>query len=133
MPALMDLPTQEFASRAAMLADQFVNEWSKKRYVIILSDEEFQGGLSFHLFTMVYNPISGLTEGKLILLFAENGGAQIVGLPPGGVAGQMLIKNSDEDYDVRWADVPVFNESFALLLAANIRLTIKPGVNLKIH
>ena len=122
MPALIDIPTQTFVSREHMLDDQTTNPWFQNRYVFILDDELYGGGPTFHLFR----------NGVMTTMFKGLNPPQN-GLPPGGTPGQILAKQSDQDYDAVWVDntAPVA-ESFALLIKPGVRLTIKPGSNLQI-
>lgn len=123
MPELISLPTQQFKTRADMLADQATAPWSKKRWVVINEDELYGGGMSFHYFS---NEV-------LTLINAVNL-AKPIGLPPGGLPGQLLAKESEDDFDAVWIDPPVSTvETFALLIKPGVRLKIKPGTNLKIH
>lgn len=48
-------------------------------------------------------------DGARLAAFITNGppGARGVGVPPGGTAGQVLMKLSDADFDVAWATIRI--------------------------
>jgi hypothetical protein len=93
MPELVSIPTQTFDTRKQMLKDQELTPWYRNRFVLIQNDELYGGGYSMHLYR----------NGVLKTLYAEKGG-EVIGLPAGGKPGQVLVKVSGNDYEVRWAD-----------------------------
>lgn len=123
MATPVDIPTVTYATREAMETDQAAAPWFQNRYVMILSDELYSGGFSYHLFR----------NGTMYTLVAPTQ-AEVAGVPPGGSTGQILAKQSDADFDAIWIDnIAVAPETFALLLAPGARLKIKPDANLKIN
>ena len=45
-------------------------------------------------------------NGKKVAGNGLGGSGGAIGIPSGGVAGQMLSKKTDEDYDTQWVDPP---------------------------
>jgi len=130
---LLDIPTVEYPTYAAMQAARASAPWFKKRYVFIKNNETLGGGWSFHLYTNITDPQTGEQTDTLLQIAAQAGSMQPIGIPPGGLKDQVLVKASDADYDTTWKTVTLdAGESSGLLLAPGTRLKLGTGKLLKL-
>lgn len=56
-----------------------------------------------------YNNSTGQWEAIVV-------GQQGIGIPAGGAVGQILVKNSNTDYDMTWASVNVINAANVFMM-----------------
>jgi hypothetical protein len=119
--ALLDIPTEEFFTRADALVAGALG--FKKKYVHILEDEEYGGEFTFNYY-----------NGRTLITLYKPEGEVARGIPAGGTEGQMLVKKSNDDFDTKWVDVPIFethnlktSSSGSLLVAAGVRLKVSNG------